>query len=546
MLTPRDKLRQWTVENATLIAAEREPSSVDAPHFIEHAELVGELVQMFLAIDEATLENHQPLYSACLFSLDVCVSQLYFAYEHGNKRATQLLNNLMDQLVFAIEKGHHSIHFWLPVVTIFYDARVPLSHALQQAYLLLAEKESHSSEHETFDHAGSMRELMSELSDLSAFELASHFFAQSHAMPPEFFGDLILDLCSIPEGVVVAILSLLHPRAEVRHIVVLALDSVMSALTLDAMSLWRLQTIQTWLPDNYQEKISHWVREQRKKGVLFPKIAPLARLVKIQASEVDGGGAQGLFLQFKQNRASRLGGVLLKDGFGIKDAWTTPAVTVKEVSGYCHEVLADGVTLRTVDLAYLNQMINHFLAVLLQRQDVPGVHFLELQELLGAHFYPESLDVADVMTQLSVQIEPFTEAAIESAFQRTKNWLITKSFAASWFLENERIDRIVNRHCHFADGIKVCHFADAMAAVFEDEMEPTRDQWVFHFLWITLWLKASARKNEKVWQDSFLIAHAIASGKRLQTIPIMQSICHRTVVNSIETMRDRRTHLSQE
>jgi hypothetical protein len=82
--------------------------------------------------------------------------------------------------------------------------------------------------------------------------------------------------------------------------------------------------------------------------------------------------------------------------------------------------------------------------------------------------------------------------------------------------------------------------------VFEEELELHRDQWQFHFLWIALWIKAKERRNEKIWSDSFLIAHVIHEGMSLRDIPVMQEICRQTVINSVETMQERRTHLSQE
>ena len=101
------------------------------------------------------------------------------------------------------------------------------------------------------------------------------------------------------------------------------------------------------------------------------------------------------------------------------------------------------------------------------------------------------------------------------------------------------------RNCYGSTSDACCNFVeDAMIAVLQEEMETTRTHWVFHFLWVALWLKAGARKNEKIWQDSLLIAHAIQSGTSLHEIPIMQKICHQSVLNSVETMRDRRTHLS--
>lgn len=543
MTKPMAYLQQWIVDAATLIAAGEEPLSEAPPQFLEDPALAPALIQMTAAIDEATLDTNQPLYSACLFALDVCVSQLQFALENGNKRARQTMDALMDALVVAIREGAQTINFWLPAMNAFYDAQVPLSSELQDIYLVLAEEESEVVQAEGADHFESLQVLIEELSDLTTFELTAHFFAQSHPMPADFFGDLVVDLCNLDAGQDAAILTLLHPREEVRAVVMMALDHMMPILTLSAISLSRLQAIQAWLPEAYQATVTHWLREQRKKGVVFAKKTP-AKVSKIQASEVDGGGAQGIFLQLKRARETRLAGLLLKNGFGIKDAWITPAISMAEVTRYCRDVLEDGVSLRRVDLDYICLLTNHFLAVTLEKNQVPGLHFLELQEELGVHFIPERLDVDALIERLSVQIEPFTEATIEGAFKRSSRWLETKSFAVSWYLENEHLDKTVNHFCYFEDGVKICRIEAAMDAVFKQDMEAMRAHWRFHFLWAALWLKAGSRKNEKVWQDSFLIAYAIHTGTSLDEIPIMQRICHRSILNSVETMRDRRTHLS--
>src|SRR3546814_12999885 len=64
------------------------------------------------------------------------------------------------------------------------------------------------------DHLNSIREMIAELSDLSVFDIAENFFAQSYAMPADFFTDLILDLYSIEEGQDIALLT----RSEERRV----------------------------------------------------------------------------------------------------------------------------------------------------------------------------------------------------------------------------------------------------------------------------------------------------------------------------------------
>ena len=351
-----------------------------------------------------------------------------------------------------------------------------------------------------------------------------------------------MDLYSIEEGHDIALLTLMHPKQEVRDVVVATHDQLIDNLTLSSASLSRLQTIKKWYPTEYHAQFDRWIKQQRKKGVVFSseKSTPTLR---IKASEVDGSGAQGIFIHLKKNRKNRLCGLLFKQGIGIKDAWITPVISATDIKRYYDEAFDDSVMLRDVDMPYLLMMTGHFLALTIEQGGMPDLHLLEMQEELGIQWNPCKLDVDYLIEQLSVQITPFTPDSIQASFKRSKSWPKSKRFTESWYMENAQIDKLVNRCCSFVDGIKVCRFEEAIQAVFAEDMELHRDQWIFHFLWIALWIKVKSRKNEKIWQDSFFIAYAIHNGTALDAIPIMHEICHQSVLNSIETMQERRTHL---
>ena len=217
---------------------------------------------------------------------------------------------------------------------------------------------------------------------------------------------------------------------------------------------------------------------------------------------------------------------------------------MEDVHHYYDEAFDDSIVLRRIDMPYLVMMTNHFLAVTLAQSGMPDLHLLEIQEELGVQFTAQILDVNDVMQQLSVQISPFTEETIQTSLKRSQKWPHTKQFVESWFVENAQVDKLVNQCSGFVDGIKVCELDQAVAAVFEEELEQHRDRWVFHFLWVSLWMKVNARSTEVMWQDSFILAHLIQTGAPMVSIPLMQTIAKKSVLNSIETMQERRTHLS--
>lgn len=543
MTVTKKNLVSWIRAIARFIDKDQDIDPECYSHFIREPQLAIPLIDLINEFEAAAVEKNPSRYTACIFVLDVCVSQLQSAVENASKLAGKFLNQLMSHMAQVMLDGNHSLSFWLPILNAFYEVHVELSDELKNAYLFLANEEGEYSPEEELSHLNAIRDLILELSDLSVFEIAENFFAQSYAMPPDFFIDLIVDLYNIEEGHEIALLSLLHPKPEVREVVVSTFDSLMPSITLSSVALSRLQMIKDWYPESYQEQFNHWIRIQRKKGVIFHREENKTSIVQLKASEIDGGGAQGIFIHLRKRRQNRLCGLLLKQSLGIKDAWITPVISATDVRRYYEEAFDESLVLRDVDMHYFMIMTNHFLALTLEQGGMPDLHLLEIQEEFNVHFFPEKLDIDYLIQQLSTEIS-FTADEKEKSFKRSKAWLQNKRFTESWFMENAAVDRLVNQCSTFVDGVKICNLDEAIAAVFEQDMELHRDRWLFHFLWVALWTKSCSKKNEKMWQDSFFITHAIQSGDPLNSIPILREICHQSVLNSIETMQNRRTHLS--
>ena len=543
-----EELQRLLAEMAVLIDQNNEPDPQLYAPFFHHPEYAFQLIELLNNFDDNFIDDSSAVYSACIFAFDICLGQLQAAAETDNKVVAKSLNQLMERLAELIKKGKHSLAYWLPLLNAFYEVHIELNQELKDAYLDLVQEESSGSDEDEFSHLESIRTLIHELSDLSVFDIAENFFAQSHVMPPDFFTDLVIDLYSIPEGQEIGLLTLLHPKAEVRAVVVATIDQIIGEILLSSTALSRLQTIKYWYPAHYAPTFDRWLKIQRKKGVVFDVEEKLdAKKVTIKSTEVDGSGSQGIFIHVHKRRGNKLGGLLFKEHLGIKDAWLTPVIPAAEVKDYYQQAFADNsVTLREVDLDYFKLMAEHFLALTIERGETPNLHFMELQELLALRFRPQRLDVSYWFEQLSVQITPFTQDAIDTSLKRSKMWLKNKQFTESWYQESAVIDKIVNHNSSFVDGVKVCRIEDAMEDLFVEDMELHREQWQFHFLWTALWLRARAKKNEKVWQDSFLIAYVIRGGLPLKEVPVLKEICYQTVLNSIETMQDRRTYLNKE
>lgn len=534
-----EEIKDWLVSLSHLIQQNADPDPFYLGIFSYRPQLSFNIVDILNELED-DVEKEPSFYSACILGLEICVAQLQVGCENGNKTSHKIMNELMSKLAYAIRQNRHTINFWLPTLNAFYEVHAELSNELRDAYLDSVSEEEEVNEE--VDHLEAIKGLIAELGEQSAFVIADNFFAQSYAMPIDFFMDLVFDLYSIPEGQDIALLLLLHPNAEVRQMVIAAHEQIIEEVVFNPISLSRLQVIQSWYGAPYQEQFGRWLKIQRKKGVVFTA-AKEASIVSIKASEVDGSGAQGIFIHTRQGRVNRLCGLLIKHGLGIKDAWLTTTMPAKSINQYYKEAFDDTITLKQVDFEYLTLILEHFLAVTLLRKELPSLHFLEIEELIGHHFKPNLIDEKELIARLSVQISPFTAEEMDTALKRTRSWLHKKSFTDSWFIENAHIDKLVNRHSSFVEGAKVCMVGDAMQTLFVEEFEKNRTKWLWHFLWTSLWLKTKATAKNKQWQDSLFIAYVIAEGRPLCEIPVMQEIAKLTITNSIETMHERKTHL---
>ncbi len=538
-------LQAWIHALTKSLAVDQTPNIDSGISFLKEDQLIFELIDQIQGLPDEPTDDSQHEYSAYFLAFDICVAQIQAAAEHQNKHASRLLTQLMDYLAKAMRAKSHTLGFWLPVLNAFYETHIELNDALQVAYLDLAEHEEEFTTQPTeAEHVHSLKEMLLEMADLSSFDIAEQFFSQSHAMPVDFYIDLVFDLCSIQEGQDVAILFLLHPKSEVRAVARSVLDQMMANLELSAISLSHLKAIKRWYPESEAADFDRWTKIQRKKGGVYLPPATALESIKCLATEIDGAGSQGVFIQLHEHRKYKICGLLFKMFFGIKEVWITTDLSKKEMLQYAHEAFDERMSLRAVDPQYVQKIVNHFLAIMQSKSELPPLHLLEIQSLLGLEFYPELIDATMALQELGVQINPFTAELMEDGIDHSRTWFRDKTFTQSWFEEDSIIDTYVNQCCSFVKGVKVCTLDQACELILNEVLEPKRDKWIFHFLLTSLWAKSKSRKRERFWQDCFFVAYAMSEGRALNQIPVLNDIANLIVLNSLETMGERRSHLN--
>lgn len=538
-----ENLSAWISMLKEQLADNRIPGSETHPSFLKNEAFIFELIDKITSFSEDISAEVENEYAAYLLAFDICVAELKAGIEEQNKHAKKQLNQLMLYLAQVMHDKNHSLSFYLPLLNTFYEGQVELSEELKQAYFDVADKEENQ-EIEEDDYLDTMKDMLHELSDLSVFEVAEHIFSQSYAMQPDFYFGLISDLCSIEEGHEVALMFLLHPHNEVRSIAILVIDQMIFSLTLSSMGLSRLKMISQWYTVEYQTYFTKWLKIQRKKGCVYAKPSFSLPKAKWYATEIDGSGAQGLFIYIQQKKQYRLTGLLINSRVGIKEVWLTVPLSKKEITHYIKETFEKDTVVREVTREYFNLMINHFLGVMHGKKTVPSLHLLEIHELLNLDFTPECIDTNSLIQELGVQITPFTAEVVADGVKRSKKWIRDKRIAKSWFEESSEIDSLVNQCCNIEKGVKVCAIKEANTLVIDALFNANREKWVFHFLWTALWLKAKTHAKERFWKDCFFVAYALHEGCEPAYIPIANEIATISVFNSLETMGDRKSYLN--
>lgn len=535
-------LQRWLHAVARAIETQIEPEELDSLRFTQDVSLSRYLIDALVALPEHDDEASRSYYSACIYAVDIAIIQIKTALENGHLKMAKFLEELMHYLAQAIRNSKHNMSFWMPILTAFYDVHVDLSPDLQDAYLALAEVDDEGEAVDEGTQLETIRSMILDMSDLSSYEIVEHFFAQSYAMPPDFFIDLVLDLAQLAEGVELLPLLLLHPKADVRSILLQVLPDVLSELRLNSMSLSRLQAIKAWYPKDEQDIFDMMIRTQRKKGVSFARPVVPQKAV-YWATEMDGSGSQGMYVQFQDKKKWRLAGMLVKEELGIKDAWMSSPMTKTDLQVYFASQGEHGIHLRHVNNAYLVRMANHFLSYNCQLGEFPDVHVMALAEALGTSFHPEPIALKACIEAELVRIQPFTQERVQAALTRSSQWLRSRAFAQSWFMESSAIDKIVNRFSQWQQGVRVCDMTRAHEAVLDELLLKQRDLWTFRFYWLYAWASVCPKKREHLAEDALILAHLLEEQYDMRNMTIFHDIAKQSVINSAETMSERRTHL---
>lgn len=362
---------------------------------------------------------------------------------------------------------------------------------------------------------------------VSEFEFCELFFNQLAFMPEELVNQLMFELLScdhplLREG---ALLALLHTQPAIREGLLSALSLKPCQQKVSTTGLRRMILVRNWLPSSQRQQLDPIIRQLRQSGLNCASTETETdfTLLRVAASSIDGAGAQSVICLFKQQNQFCLAGVVLKERLGVVDTFFTEPTSRRQ----CEEslrMMADEIYSLDVEPDYLRQMLPHYLTLNAGGDQPPAPELLQIVEVMGLQeWQPQPFDdeacLAELQQKHGITLDSQTIAA---TLKRTRTWLQTRDFAASWFEQGDEIEARIHQYVQQGVPELGLEFTDF---ILGDE---AREKWYHRFVKLALWADSNIKKRGPNCADFVVLANALKQPGPLENIPLMRAIALET------------------
>jgi len=476
-------------------------------------------------------------FDALMAMLNHQLELIRYRSDRGHKWAIRMLDEYQEQvkdLAEAKALDNHEDLFSL--VAALGHAKVPVKPELSEALMTAGPSlpDSVPPEH-ALDLA--VRPLIDELASnlTTPFEVMEALSDSASVTPPALRCFMAHELALSPHAVMrdAVPLMLLDADAEVRQAAALALDQIAAPDTLSPVSLRRAIALRNWIPEADRAALDQAIRKARVKGVQ-PAQWELAPELAQRASSIDGSGAQSMLFVSRSGKSGLFAGLLLKQGFGIRDAWCNRDMTRREIASMVANAQREMVV-PEIERSYIDAVVQHGIAVGVASGHLPDPALLEIAEAVnGADWKDRAIDVAAETDRLfgELSAEQSSAGAVAASLRRSLAWMRENALWDSWFEDDAEV----------REAIAAAKQLDAGAAarlLLEGVMDGRRDVWAERFLLTALWARAvkagqppplGRAARAITWRDLAVLAREVRSARTLGDVPVMAEVAERTVI----------------
>lgn len=472
------------------------------------------------------------LIDALALMLGQALESLRFAVESGHADAAARVDALRTRLIKLGDKDALGPEVLILMIRQFTIANLDPGEALRN---LLAERmgEAAGLEEQDGDPLEPLLAMAAEVED--EFSLFSLFQEMIGALPDEHRAMLaavgFAPAAPTPglDRLREATLGwLFDPATSVRQATAALLGAAVERGMMSGTMLRRMITLRNWMPAGERGGLDVVVQAGRRKGIA---VAPLgaAQVREVFATGWDGAGAQSIFLVVKDGRRFAVAALLLKQEFGVRDAWVQRGETRRGVDDLLANVEEQvGLFRSTVD--YAVEAAAFALGINAASGSVPPFGLLDVVEIAGlANLQPEARTVDTVLASLTVPSGLLAPEADVIALRASATWTRRYPFTQSWFESGGAVDALLK-------GKRIAK-AKAVDLVLDRVLEDRRWIWAERMAWTAATLRSPetdrpAKPTDSGaadWADFAVVARALRAGRPLRDLPIMVEIAKATV-----------------
>lgn len=479
-----------------------------------------------LALEEAAKEqSDKPLVDSLGFLFSHVLETLRFDIESGYKTASDLAETVRMRLVTASKTGGSDPSTLLFLVQCFGTAKLDLGEELRGVveHLFEAVGEVHANDFnpaDTADLFGLVAGLVKQ-ADGDPFALHAFLAESSEGIPDEHRAAMAAALLFSGEAaaVEVSIGWLLDPATSVRRSIANALEDAARKGKVTPIMLRRMITMRNWLPEDSRASLDAAIATARRKGV-SPAQWDDIEVRELVTTGVDGSGAIGVLAHCRNKRKNILGSLVLKLGFGVRDAWAQDGVKQKEIdSAFGEVILLDKFA---ISADFIWRAVGHFLALGHQTGLMPPFGLVRFLEAVGvSSVQPELLSASSLLDTIQ-DGRAISARAFDDLLAEGSDLGNDYAFLDSWFEARDEVDAVLtdNRYTSKKREARIMF-------IMEKVLEPRREWWADVAAWAACILYQAG--NDERWQEFYAAALAMVQNRPLHEISLMKTVAEQTV-----------------
>lgn len=203
-----------------------------------------------------------------------------------------------------------------------------------------------------------------------------------------------------------------------------------------ANSIGRMIHIRTWIAEDRRAAVDSIIRKARQTGAA-PPAAARALSHEIIITAPDGAGAQSIHIRLRQRKSGSFANILVKHGFGIREAWISPDMSQAEAEGFMDVIFAE-TDAYEVSLESLKTVIRHGLAITINSGGHIPFELVRILDTLGLDpVTPEFLDAAKLIGLImsDAAMSGATDPALRKAIAASRHWPGRIRMFETWFAD---------------------------------------------------------------------------------------------------------------